>query len=149
MQIQAHQDCHQCDFTGEYQFLTLRHTTILLRTHLSLPSPLYELFHHGLWVSTLAFELIQQVYDRPPFFARSRSLELSATPLKSRFHEASFWWCDKLIQWSWASEKRWPIINLLDQLKRYFCVGFFWVDTHIVLCLRRYYILPMSQQLTP
>ena len=39
----------------------------------------------------IAFELFQQVWcSASPFFARSRSIEFSATPLKSRFREASF-----------------------------------------------------------
>ena len=43
------------------------------------------LSRHGLLIHTkIAFELIKQFYDRPPFFARSRSLDQFVTPPKTR-----------------------------------------------------------------
>ena len=66
----------------------------------------------------------------PPFLDRSRSLEFSSTPLKSRFREASFWRCDSLIQRSWGAKKGGPSIKLAVLAQTLFlCVDFFWVDT--------------------
>jgi len=46
----------------------------------------------GLWVSTLAFERSSKFDDLSALFSIA---QFSATPLKSRFREASFWRCDK------------------------------------------------------
>jgi len=82
-------------------------------------------FKHGLWVSTLAFELIQEVWCSAAFFRSLTIAQIFRNTSKISLSEASFWRCDKLIQRSWASEKRRRSIKLAGQLKSYFCVGIF------------------------